>query len=88
MLRGEHLGDRLAGHDIAELNRVGIGFPVVHPAAHVRVERQVLHAEEQLPGRRLRQGYLLQPEIGQLRPAFRPGGEDDLSGDCHVEVSS
>jgi hypothetical protein len=35
---GDDLAHALASHHFADADRLGIGFPVVHPAAHVRVE--------------------------------------------------
>jgi PAS domain-containing protein len=32
-------------HDIAEPERLRVGFPVIHPAAHIGVKRQVLNFE-------------------------------------------
>jgi hypothetical protein len=39
MLRGDHRRHGFAFHDSAERDRLGIRFPVIHPAAHVGVER-------------------------------------------------
>ena len=61
-----HLTDRAAGHDLAERHRLRIGRPLVHPPAHVRVEREIDRPDEHLAGAGLGNRRLLEPEI--LRP--------------------
>jgi hypothetical protein len=46
--RLNHLADRAADHDVADRDRCGVGARVAHPAAHVGVEGQVQHAEQDL----------------------------------------
>ena len=86
MFRDEDPRNGFATHDVAESDRGRIGFPVIHPAAHVWVERQVLSFEQQLTGSRRRDRGFLQAEVGQLRPPLGAGGEDDLAG-SHIDIS-
>jgi hypothetical protein len=86
MFRDEDPRNGFATHDVAEPDWARIGFPIIHPAAHVRVERQVMSFEQQLTGSRRRDRSFLQAEVGQLRPALGAGGEDDLAG-SHVDIS-
>jgi hypothetical protein len=86
MFRDEDPRNGFPTHDVAEPDRGRIGFPVIHPAAHVWVERQVLSFEQQLTGSRRRDRGFLQAEVGQLRPPLGAGGEDDLAG-SHVDIS-
>ena len=39
MLRDDHLCNGFTLHDTTERNRCRIRFPVIHPAAHIRIER-------------------------------------------------
>ena len=39
MFRGDHRRNGFALHDTTERNRLRIRFPVIHPAAHVGIER-------------------------------------------------
>src|SRR5437667_7745825 len=64
--RLDHLADGAADHDLPELDRRRVGSPLVHAAAHVRVDRQVERATEYfaLPrrwDRRLRDFEVLEP---------------------------
>jgi hypothetical protein len=78
-----------AGHDLADLEWRGIRLTVVHTSAHVRVEGEVLHLEQKLPGRRCRDRGLLKAEVAQLGLALRSSRENDLSRTprCHVDAS-
>jgi hypothetical protein len=40
MVRAEDLRNRFTSHDIAELERLRVGFPVIHPAAHLATFRR------------------------------------------------
>src|SRR5438445_13302027 len=55
---------------------------IVHTATHVRVEGEVLHLEQKLPGCRGRDGGLLEAEIGEPRPLLWSRRENDLSPTC------
>src|SRR5450759_3793513 len=37
-VRGNHFADRAALHHIADANRLGVGWRIAHPTAHVGVE--------------------------------------------------
>jgi hypothetical protein len=63
ILRCDHPRNRFAGHHIAKLQRLRVGFAVIHPAAHVRIERKILNLEQKLPGTRRRDRGLLQTEV-------------------------
>ena len=78
MLRRDHFRNRLTNHDIANLERLRIGFPVIHPPAHVWVEREILDLEQNLLRSRRRNRGFLKAEVGQLRFALGSGSEDDL----------
>jgi hypothetical protein len=47
-VRGNHFADGATLHYIADANRLGAGRRVVHPAAHVRVERRPQRAQQHL----------------------------------------
>ena len=87
MIGRDHFGDALAGHHLADPDRLGVGLPVVHPAAHVGVEGEVERPHQDPARWRLRHRGLLQAEVGRLRGALRSGGKDDLAdggfAHCH-----
>ena len=72
-------------HDGADLHRRQVGAHVVEPAAHRRVERDLLQLDEELPRPRLcdlGRGELPGARVGA---ALRAGGETDLlRGPGHV----
>jgi len=88
MFRDEDPRNGFPTHDVAEPDRGRIGFPVIHPAAHIGVERQVLSFEQKLSGNGRRDRGFFQAEVRQLRSALRAGGEDDLMGNRvrHVDI--
>jgi hypothetical protein len=45
---GDDLADRARAHDLADADRLDVRLRVVHPAAHRRVDRQVLHPDQEL----------------------------------------
>src|SRR3546814_6972659 len=44
----DHLADRAAGHRLIELEAGGIAFRVVHPAAHIGIDRKPAVADAEL----------------------------------------
>jgi hypothetical protein len=42
----DHLARAFTGHHLAQANRLRVRLAVVHAAAHVRIERQVEHAQQ------------------------------------------
>ncbi len=80
VVRGDHRGNGFAGHDAAERDRRLVRLAVVHPAAHVGIERQILHPQQNLPGTWRRDRGLLQAEVGEPGLPLRSGGKDDLAG--------
>src|SRR5262249_6955431 len=57
-----------------------VRLAVVHPAAHVGVEREILHLEQDLPGTGRRDRGFLQAEVGESGLPLRAGGKHDLAG--------
>src|SRR2546422_4556051 len=82
IVRDEHMRHGFPGHHLADLEWLGIRLTVVHTATHVRVEGEVLHLEQKLPGCRGRDGGLLEAEIGEPRPPLWSSRENDLSPTC------
>jgi hypothetical protein len=84
MPRLQNLSDHLPLHHFPKLNGPRIGFGVVHPPAHVGVERQMLCPQQKLAfgGNRERAG--LQAEIVEPRHALRSRSEDDLAIMVHL----
>ena len=78
-LGGDHLADRTAFQGGVEPERRHVGRDVVHPSAHVRVDRQGHVAHDQLPLDRIGQLRLDEPGVAQLRLAVRTGGQVDLA---------
>jgi hypothetical protein len=71
---------RAACHRFADRDRSRIdGSDLVHHAAHVRVERQVQRAQQQLAVGRLRRGRCFEAEMVCSGSAGRPGGKDDAT---------
>ena len=89
MLRGDHRRHGFALHDPAERDRLRIRFPVIHAHAHVRVERQILHPKQNLPGAWRRDRGFLVAEIGQLGSPLRSGSKHYLEGFSlgHIDTS-
>jgi len=59
MPRFQHDRHRAAFHRVAERSRLGIGFPVVHPTAHIGIEREILDTQQHLALLWLRNGCFL-----------------------------
>lgn len=87
---GDDLADRAALHDLAELEGRDVRLRVAHAAAHVRVDREVLVADQHLPLARRPDLGLDQGEVLWLRPAdgtaeqvpFAVDHDESLSGVC------
>ncbi len=79
--RGHDLADRPALERRADLKRRHVGLGVVHPPAHVRVDRHERVAHEQLARAGVRQLDLGQLEVRGLGLADRPGGQPDLAAE-------
>ncbi len=74
---GDHLGDDLAGHHCADLDRRRVGTRGAHPPAHIGIEREVERLQQELALARLGHRYALEFEIALADgAAFRPLGED------------
>ncbi len=71
--------DRAALQRLAQPERRDVGLHVVHPAAHVRVDRHEQVAHPDLPVGELGPVRLGQREVRRGRPSGRPRGEDDLA---------
>src|SRR6516162_3761362 len=41
-----HLAHTFTGHDLAGADRLCVRFAVIHAAAHVRIEREIEHAQQ------------------------------------------
>ena len=78
MLRGDHLTDGRSHHHFPELDARGVGFSLVHPAAHVRVEREEAALQEDLAGGRVADLGLDDVEVALLGRTGRTRGEEDL----------
>src|SRR6266853_1419600 len=90
IVRNEYMRHALPGHHLSDLERRGIRLTLVHAAAHVRVEGEVLHLEQKLHGGRCRDRRVLEAEVGQLGLALRASRENDLlpTRCCHVDAST
>src|SRR6185295_14104511 len=75
IVRDQHVRHGFPGHHVANLQWLGIRLTVVHAAAHVRVEGEVLDLEQKLPGCRCRDRGLFEAESRELRPALWSGRE-------------
>src|ERR1035437_4192628 len=89
VLRGNDCANSLSGHHVTDLRRLRIGFSIIHPAAHVRVERKVVHLKQKLSGKGRRNRKLPQLEVTQANSAFRSRGKDNLNSRilCHSKSS-
>src|SRR5712691_11630790 len=89
MLRGDHRRNGFAIHDTTEWDRLRVGLPVIHAAAHVGVEGQITAFEQDLPSTWRRDGGFLKAEVGQLGLPLRSGSKDDVAGLCfgHIDTS-
>ncbi|HWD01591.1 MAG TPA: hypothetical protein VG674_03880 [Amycolatopsis sp.] len=79
---------RAARQDLPDLPRRSVGLDVLHPAAHVRVERQVDGAEQNLARPERREIRLGELEIAVARLADRPNRETELVGLQHGVLSA
>ncbi len=87
MPRFDHLADRAAGHHLAELDVLRVRLLRVHAAAHVRVEREPVIADQELAVAGLGQRHCLEPEVRFGDPALRPADEKDLTICGHGRAS-
>jgi hypothetical protein len=76
----DHLADRAAPHQAADLDRGGVGPRIAHPAAHVGVEGEVDHPQQNLAVLERRQFGLGHPKGLDRRGADRAFGQQDLGG--------
>ena len=74
---GQDLPDALALHHLAEPDRCRVGRRIVHPAAHVGVERQPDRADQDLARRKLRDGDLVELEVLLHRCAMGAARQQD-----------
>ena len=74
--------DRAARHRLAERERRDVRADVVHARAHVRIDREVRVADEDLPLGRIRDRRLRDLEEVLAREALRPRDEPDLACDA------
>src|SRR5262249_4523370 len=82
IVRDDHMRHAFSGHHLADLERRGIRLPRGHATAHVRVEGEVVHLEQKLPGCRGRDGGLLEAKVGELRLPLWSSRENNLSPTC------
>ena len=75
---GQDLPDALTLHHLAEPDRRRVGGRIVHPAAHVGVERQPDRAHQDLARRKLRDGDLVELEVLRHRRALRSSRQQDF----------
>ena len=68
----------LAFHHLADSDRFGIRFRIVHASAHVRIERKVMGADEKLPVADAGDGGLDDVKIALLRSVPRPASQQYL----------
>ena len=74
---GLDAADRAAAHRLAEGHGFGVRRPLAHPAAHVRVERQVDGAQQHLALRGLRARRLLE-NLARRLESDHPGAAASL----------
>src|SRR2546423_14650305 len=75
MLRGDHVTDRPGAHHRADLDRLDVGRPRVHPTAHGWIDRQVRDGNDELSGTGHRNRLCRQLPVGWLWQARGPSGE-------------
>ena len=80
-VRLEDFTHALRGHYFADADGFGIRFRIVHASAHVRIEREIEHAQQQTAGRQGRDGRFLEAEIRGRGLPFGPRGKHDLFGE-------
>ena len=79
VVRFYHLADSAAGHHLADAYWGRVGRRIAHPAAHVRVERKIDDADQDLARARLRHCDLFDAKIGLRRLARRPTSKNDAA---------
>jgi hypothetical protein len=67
--RSDDLADGPADHHLVERLRWSIALACVHPITHVRIQTEVMMADEHLPIRKLRNWNLNEPELLECRLA-------------------
>ena len=85
----DHLAHRPAVEHLTDLERRHVALHVVHPPAHVRIDRQVRVADQHLTRTGLGHLGLDEREVRRCRPANRSAGEVVFtSGPCgHRDAS-
>jgi len=79
MLRLDDITHYAAHHHLVDSHRVGIRLAVIHPAAHVGIDRQINRTHQELTCSQSRQRRFDQTKISFLRKANRPCREHDLA---------
>jgi hypothetical protein len=74
----DHFADRAGAHHLADLHWADIGLAGIHPAAHRRVERDVLHLDQHFTVLRFGHGRLLIAPVAALGQADRARGQLEL----------
>ena len=88
MLRFQHLPNRAALHYTANFHRFGIGLSRVHATTHVRIEREVNGAAQDLPRSRRLGLRFNQLEVARFGFPYRTRGQQDLTVCVGHEVPS
>src|SRR5277367_2292351 len=86
IVRLDDFADRPAAHHRPDLLRLGVGFGVAEPAAHVGIEREKMIAYENLARAGLGNGRLDEPEMRGRDLVGRTGIENQLLVDGHGGV--
>jgi hypothetical protein len=84
--RRQDFGNNFAFHHLAKLDRRGVGFGIVHPPSHIRLERQVLGLEQKLAIGGIGQRSGLEAKINQGWPALRAFDKNDLATSVHLDI--
>ena len=74
----KHLADTLPGYHFADPDRPRVGFPIVHAAAHVGIERQIEDPQQKTSGGQRRHRRLFQTEVLRHRRPIGPRRQHDL----------
>jgi hypothetical protein len=75
----DHRARGAPAHGFVERLRLHVAAPLVHAAAHVRIERQPLVAHQQFTVLQRRRFHRLEAEVVRRDPALRATGEDDAA---------
>src|SRR5579863_2167227 len=75
MARGDHGTNPRGAHHFPDADRCDVGLALVHPAAHGRIERDVLHLDDELAVPGFLDSYGIEPPVAGGGQADRPGGE-------------